>query len=272
MFDSARTPARTLLIAAATAGFVALGSGLASADTLDRVTAPGSSDKVVNPGTVKKVVNPGTVDGAADRVDAPDVSAPGAELPEAELPEVGAPEVGGPEVGAPGAEVPAPDANGVADSAQDLVDSVDATLPQANVPEPSTGEYIAAARGVTHSVLYAVIVARGDAEAVSSEASSVTGQVLDGADADLETVDSLPAADDLVEVPEAADVEGVTEPAELPDAADVDTEALPEAPAVEEVEDTVGGAADQTAPDSATDLENVTGLDTVDTAPADGLL
>lgn len=264
MFDSARTPARTLLIAAATAGFVALGSGLASADTLDRVTAPGSTDKIVNPGTVNKVVNPGTVNKVADRVNAPDVSAP-----EVEVPEAGAPEVAVPEIEAP--EVTAPDANGAADSAQELVDGVDETLPQVNVPEPSTDKYVAAARGVTYPVLYSVIVARGDVEAVSSEAVSVAGQVLDGVDADLEAVDTLPEADDLVEVPDAADVERVTDLAELPDAADVDTEALPEAPAVEDVEDIVGGAVDQT------DLDSVTDLDAVDTelvgtdVPADDL-
>ncbi|QRN81288.1 MAG: hypothetical protein JK586_07580, partial [Nocardiopsis sp. BM-2018] len=131
MFDNTRTSARTLLIAATTAGFVALGGGLASADTLDRVANPGTVNKVANPGTVNKVANPGTVNkvanpGTVNKITAPGVADPDVSVPQVELPE--APE-------AP--EVTAPDTNGVADSAQELADSADATVPQVNAPEPS---------------------------------------------------------------------------------------------------------------------------------------
>lgn len=214
MFNSARTSARTLLIAAATAGFAALGSGLASADTLDAIAAPD----------------------LADGVSAPDVAVPDVTAPEAALPEVALPEVAAPEV------------NDVVGSAQDQVDGIDVTVPRVNVPEPSTGEYVAAAQGVSFPVLYAATVARGDVEAIAFEAVSVAGQAASGVDADLEVVDALPEATDLAEVPDVA---------ELPDVADVDTEALPEAPAVEDVENTVGGAVDQTDPGSVTDLDAV---------------
>ncbi|GAA1463930.1 hypothetical protein NE857_01365 [Nocardiopsis exhalans] len=240
MFDNTRTSARTLLIAATTAGFVALGGGLASADTLDRVANPGTVNKVANPGTVNKITAPGAAD--------PDVSAPQVELPEAP-------------------EVTAPDTNDVADSAQEQVDSVDATVPQVNAPEPSTDEYTAAARGVTHSVLYAVTVARGDAEAVAFEAASVTGQVLDGVDTDtdtdtdLEVVDALPETDGLAELPEAADVEGATEAVELP-----------EAPGVEEVEDVVGGAAPSDLADPEAVDTGLVGAEAPDTDLPGGLL
>lgn len=214
MFNNARTSARTLLITATTAGFVALGGGLASADTLDGITAPDLTDGIT----------------------APDLTAP---------------------------DLTAPEVNDVVDTAQNQVDNVDVTVPRVNVPEVDAGEYVAAAEGVSFPVLYAATVARGDVEAVGFEAVSVAGQALNGVDADLEVVDTLPEAADLADtgrLPDVAEVPEAADTAELPDVADVDTDVLPQAPAVEDVEDAVGGAAD---PAGLT--ETVTDLDAVDT-------
>ena len=238
MFNNARTSARTLLIATTTAGFVALGSGFASADTLDAIAAPDLAGGIGAP----DLAVPDVTDG---------LTAPGAALP----------------------EIAAPDANDVVDTAQNQVDSVDVTVPRVNVPEVSTDEYVAAAQGVSFPVLYAATVARGDVEGVAFEVVSVAGQALNGVDADLEVVDTLPGAADLADnaqLPDVADVPEVADAADLPDVADVDTDVLPGAPAVEDVEDTVGGAVDPAGlTDTVTDLDSVD-TDIVDTEALTG--
>lgn len=87
MFNNARTSARTLLLAATTTGFVALGSGFASADTLDGIAAP---DLAVPDVTAPEAVVPeadapdvnDVVDTAQNQVDDVDVTVPRVNVPE----------------------------------------------------------------------------------------------------------------------------------------------------------------------------------------------
>ncbi|WP_017611096.1 hypothetical protein [Nocardiopsis xinjiangensis] len=346
MFHIARTSARTMLLAAGTAGFVALGSGFASAGSLPNATG------VINSSTAGQVPGAGNVLNPAGQV--PDV---GTTLPATDLPGTGnvfAPgvpertvtsEVDGLLPESDAAEVPEPaslaeiaEIEGVEGLALGSIDRLghaapETPVPGGAVPQVDTGSYTYAAeaatvparayadenvdpeeivRTVEHTsvpVLFVVHDARTDVDALAGEVSAAAGGALSDVGPDESGVEhiALGSADDLaggvpadLEVLETADLPDVTDlpdgdvadteaaeslpetgetAEELPQVDEAGTEALPEAPAVDGAEDTVGevtaGTGDLPTDAVETELDDVTdGVDTdaVDTELVDDLL
>ncbi|WP_017614569.1 hypothetical protein [Nocardiopsis salina] len=341
MFNNARTSARTLLLAAGTAGFVALGSGFATAEPLPDATGAidGTAGQVPGAETLPATELPGTEDATAPGVPSVErtvTSELDGLLTEADVAEI-------PEL-ASLAEIA--ELEGVEGVALGNIDDLGNAAPQAPaldgaVPQVDVGSYTSAVEGATlparfyadenvdpdeivetveHTtipVLFVAADAQSDVDALADEVGAVADGALSDAGADVAGIEhlALGSADDLaggvptdLEVLEVADLpvdtdlpvdgvetgdvvdEGATEnvPAtgevteQLPQTDEVGTDALPEVPAVDGVEDTVDEVTDlEGLPTDAvdTELDDVTGdltgavdTDAVDTELVDDLL
>ncbi|MBR8741088.1 hypothetical protein [Nocardiopsis sp. MG754419] len=263
MRNTARTTAKSLLIAVGAAGFVALGSGFAAADTVGDLTgAPGTDALGWAP-----AVDPALPAPALPEVDTA--------LPAPALPEVAVPEV-----------------DGVVGDARDRVDVPGVTVPRVDVPEIDVPEvdvdgHLATVRGATLLVDFVALQTRGDVDAVTAEARTVVDRTAQGVPTDLDGVDDL-ASDAVTDVTDGVDdaVEDLDVPAtDVVDTGVVDTEDLPRTPELGGVEHTVDGltkvdalAETEVLPTDSLDTDVVDtdlvddATDVLDTDPTDGLL
>lgn len=270
MFNNARTSARTLLLAAGTAGFVALGSGFATAETLPDATGAvdGAAGQVPGAETLPATELPGTEDVTAPGVPSVErtvTSELDGLLSEADVAEI-------PELASLAEIAELEGVEGVAlGSIDDLGDSapqvpaLDGAVPQVDV-ESYTGAAEAATlparfyaaenvdpdeivQTVEHTsvpVLFVAHDAKSDVDALADEVGAAADGALSGVDPDVAGIEQLAlgSTDDLaggvptdLEVLEIADLPGETDlPVDGVDTGDVVDEAAGEnLPATDEV-------------------------------------
>ncbi|MBE2998234.1 hypothetical protein IDM40_05880 [Nocardiopsis sp. HNM0947] len=239
MFNNARTSARTLLLAAGTAGFVALGSGFATAEPLPDATGAidGAAGQVPGAETLPATELPGTEDVTAPGVPSVERTvtneldgllseADVAQIPElASLAEIA--ELEGVEGVALG------DIDGL-DTAAPQVPALDGAVPQVDVDSYTSAaeaatlparfyaaenvdpdEIVQTVEHTTVPVLFIAADAQSDVDALADEVGAVADGALSGVGADVSGIEQLAlgSADDLaggvptdLEVLEVADL------------------------------------------------------------------